>query len=302
MAEEWQTQFTEFANKNDSDFYLFSAGIFDQQVDNAISAVRRVKNKRTNASLALCTLGGSADAAFQLARIFKRKYTKFTLYVFGVCKSAGTLVAVGADEIVMSEFGQFGPLDVQLTDKEDVFAQTPALDIQQSVATLSKLTFDTFWDYFLSLAKAGLGSKTASEAARNLALGISSPIAEQIDPLLLGRVDRSMKIAEAYSDRLRKDFKGKARLSGDYPSHSFVIDYDEAKTIFPNLREPNAEEVAIEETIRGWGRVPRPRTDWIGNLSQEKTSTQNEQVPNNGGAGEHSQTQAPTATLGAPTR
>jgi len=49
------------------------------------------------------------------------------LYVFGYCKSAGTLVAVAADQIVMSEFGQFGPLDVQLSDKNEIFGQTAAL-------------------------------------------------------------------------------------------------------------------------------------------------------------------------------
>jgi len=226
-------------------------------------------------------------SAYQIARTFKRNYKKFILYVFGKCKSAGTLIAVGANEIVMSEHGQFGPLDIQLADKEELFGQTPALDVQQSLATLSKFTFDTFFDFLLKINPAGLSTKIASDLAKNLALGITTPIAAQIDPLLLGRVDRSMKIAEAYSERLQKDFKGKAKLSGGYPSHSFIIDYEEADTIFSNLRAPDEDEKQIEKQARAWNRCPNPGTDdWAGLLSKEKQITNdsdNERKPNSNG-------------------
>jgi hypothetical protein len=80
---------------------------------------------------------------------------------------------------------------------------------------LSTFTFDTFFDYFLRLDPGrGISTKTAAEVAKSLALGIVSPIAGQIDPLLLGRVDRSMKIAAVYMERLQQNFQGKTKLTG----------------------------------------------------------------------------------------
>ncbi|HWQ93040.1 MAG TPA: hypothetical protein VN673_15290 [Clostridia bacterium] len=270
-SDEWLKLIKGISEERDTDYFLFSGPIYEDQADRMIEAIRGIKIKRSNAALILCTHGGSADCAYQIARTFKRRYKKFTVYVFGHCKSAGTLLAVGANEIVMSEFGQFGPLDVQLADKEELFGQTPALDVQQSLVTLSKFTFDTFFDYFLKLDPGrNLSTKTAGEIAKSLALGITTPIAAQIEPLLLGRVDRSMKIAEAYSERLSKDFVGKSKLCGGYPSHSFVIDFEEAKTMFPSLREPDDRESGMEGMLRRWGRLPSPRTEWIGVLSPVK--------------------------------
>jgi ClpP class serine protease len=41
-------------------------------------------------------------------------------------------MALGANEIVMSDFGEFGPLDVQIY-KTDEFARSSGLDIHQSL-------------------------------------------------------------------------------------------------------------------------------------------------------------------------
>jgi hypothetical protein len=272
------TEYEEFKSvldgidNNDSDFYLFSDSIYDRQADEFIESLVGVKTKRTNAALVLCTNGGSADAGYQIARYIKKNYKKFSLYVFGDCKSAGTLIASGANEIIMSVFGQFGPLDVQLADKDEFFGQTPALDVRQSMTTLMESAFVNFMDRFLELDPGrSMSTKTAVEIAKSLTLGIIEPIASQIDPLLLGRVDRSMRVAEAYIKRLNPGFKETniQQLIGGYPSHEFVIDFDEAKKVFENVREPTEEERKIEIYLRKWDRVPKPRS-WIGYVSEEK--------------------------------
>ena len=258
------------ADNTDTDFFLYSESIYDAQVDRFITSLSGVKNKRTNAALILCTNGGSADAGYQLARCIKKSYKKFTLYVFGNCKSAGTLIAVGADDIVMSSWGQFGPLDVQLADKDEFYGQTPALDVSQSITTLSESAFNCFIDHFLKLEPGrGISTKTAVEIAKSLTLGIIEPIASQIDPLLLGRVDRSMKIAEAYIQRLNSNFKQAKKLIGGYPSHEFVIDFEEANQVFGTVREPTEDETKIEIFLRDWDRVPK-QSDWIGVISTDK--------------------------------
>jgi Serine dehydrogenase proteinase len=270
--EEFKVIVNGIGDKIDSDFYLFSDSIYDRQADDFIEAVRGVKKRRKNGSLVLCSNGGTADAAFQVARCIKKNYKKFFLYVFGNCKSAATLVAVGANDIVMSDCGQFGPLDVQLADKDEFFGQTPALDVSQSMTTLSEIAYESFSDCFLKLDPGrSMSTKTAVEIAKSLTLGIIGPIASQIDPLLLGRVDRSMKVAEAYIKRLNPGFKEAniKKLIGGYPSHEFVIDFDEAKQVFESVREPTEEEKKIEKYLRDWDRIPKQRS-WIGVISDEK--------------------------------
>jgi ClpP class serine protease len=113
----------------DADVYLFTGAITTDSADTLIQKGLEVKEKAANAVLVLTTNGGDPNAAYRMVRYLKRKYKKLTLYVFGQCKSAGTLIALGADEIVMSEFGELGPLDVQLSKKDELFGRSSGMDI-----------------------------------------------------------------------------------------------------------------------------------------------------------------------------
>src|SRR5437867_7326718 len=77
--------------------------------------------------LVLHTPGGLVLAATQIARaIFKHK-GKVTVFVPHYAMSGGTLLALAADEIVMSEHAVLGPVDPQL-------GQYPAASILRAVA------------------------------------------------------------------------------------------------------------------------------------------------------------------------
>lgn len=115
----------QLAGRLNADVYAVTAGITDRCGNRFIEVVRGIKNKRENAILILTTQGGSADAAYQMARCVKKHYKKFTLFVFGHCKSAGTLIAVGADEIVMSEFGQLARWMFSLLTRKRFLAKPP---------------------------------------------------------------------------------------------------------------------------------------------------------------------------------
>lgn len=68
----------------------------------------------------LVTTGGDADAAYRLATTLQNHYETITCYVTGYCKSAGTLVAIGAHSLVMSDCGELGPVDVQLYKEDEI--------------------------------------------------------------------------------------------------------------------------------------------------------------------------------------
>jgi len=62
----------------------------------------------------LHTPGGLAIAALQIARALRAHAGRVTVFVPQLAMSGGTLVALGADEIVMTEHAMLGPIDPQI--------------------------------------------------------------------------------------------------------------------------------------------------------------------------------------------
>lgn len=240
--------FQEFGDQIEANVFFYNAYITRENVDDFIDKNRELKKKLKNFALILSTYGGDANSAYRLARFIENTYDKFYLYVFGHCKSAGTLVALGADEIIMSDFSEFGPLDVQLS-KEDEMTRTSGLSYIQPLTVLTQQAFDMFEYYFITIKnKSGLTitTKTASEIASSLVTNIIGPIAAQIDPIKIGEVYRSLEVAKEYGKRLCKGDNIENILVTGYPSHEFVIDFEEAKTIFKNVRRPSDKEQLLE--------------------------------------------------------
>lgn len=79
--------------------------------------------------------------------------------------------------------------------------------------------------------------------------------AAQIDPLTWGEHQRAVSIALGYGERLaaaKKSLKDNAllRLVTGYPSHTFVIDRSEAKTLFNNVKRPEGEQETLDMLLR----------------------------------------------------
>ena len=77
--------------------------------------------------IVLHTPGGLVLAALQIARAIHKHKGKVTAFVPHYAMSGGTLIALAASEIVMSEYAVLGPVDPQL-------GQYPAASILKAVA------------------------------------------------------------------------------------------------------------------------------------------------------------------------
>ena len=236
---------------------FISGDITDSSADDLINKIKETRTDAQNCTLLLTTYGGDPDAGFRIVRYIQRTYKEFYLYVFGSCKSTGTLMALGASEIVMSDFGEFGPLDIQLT-KGDELVNTSGLSYLQSLIALNERLYESFEQNFMNLKRTSgftISTRTAAEISSKLAIGIISPISAQIDPLKLGEVNRAIRIADDYGTRLLKEKDSSnvlRRLIGDYSSHGFVIDYEEAKAIFKDtidVRLVNDDEIILERNL-----------------------------------------------------
>ena len=215
---------------------------------------------------ALCTPGGDAHSAYRIAKRLQQQYDHFVLYIYGYCKSAGTLIAIGSSELVMGDYAELGPLDVQLQEKDEIWRRSSGLNIEESINSLKASTLLFFSHIVMELtAGAGISTRTAAEVATQLSTGFISPIVSQIDPLRFGESQRAIKIAIAYGERLiNQQDKGNleseeqlAKLVSGYPDHGFIIDYHEASEIFHLVRTHNVEEQNFGETFKNLLRYPK---------------------------------------------
>ena len=64
--------------------------------------------------LVLVTRGGAGETAEEIVRIIRDKYEHVAVIVPGWAKSAGTIITMAADEILMGPTSALGPIDAQL--------------------------------------------------------------------------------------------------------------------------------------------------------------------------------------------
>jgi hypothetical protein len=285
MSEEtFEQRYTRLANSigeaYNADVLLYTGDIDDVVVDELITLAKK-PDRKENIFLMLTTHGGSPDAAYRMARCLKRHYKKLILYIYGICKSAGTLVSIGADEIILSDFGEFGPLDIQLGKKDELFETISGLNITQALNSLNTRVLDMFRDTLIDLktgSRGQLSTKLAAEIASDLTEGLYGKIYAQIDPANLGSIERSIQIASEYGNRLARNTKNVKKktidkLVAEYPSHNFVIDLDEAKELFEVVRLPNEIEEGLAKCLSHVTRDPagKPFVSKLNSVKKEET-------------------------------
>lgn len=67
-----------------------------------------------NLDFYLETPGGSGEAAEEIVEFIHRKFKNISFVISGEAKSAGTIMTLSGDEILMTESGSLGPIDAQI--------------------------------------------------------------------------------------------------------------------------------------------------------------------------------------------
>lgn len=240
---------------NDWDIIVVSAEMTRILHRRLTDIIKRGK-KHDQCVLFLTTRGGDPDGAFRIARCLKHNYKKLRINIPSFCKSAGTLLAIAADELVIGDLGELGPLDVQVEKRTEIGEQSSCLDIMRSIDSIISYAQGAFRECLLDTKLGGrISTKLAGEFAHQFSSRLFSPLIAQIDPQTLGEMNRAQQIALEYGRRLNeytKNLKGENslfRLIGGYPCHSFVIDRKEAKTLFRYVSIPEKWEDDFFQTF-----------------------------------------------------
>ena len=255
------------ADSLNSDLLLLNSPIYPT-INYYVGGMCKNRNRRPNLLLILVTNGGDADAAYRLAVLLQNQYDNVRCFVTGICKSAGTLVAIGAHELVVSDQGELGPLDVQLYKEDEIGETRSGLTVLSALDTLHQQASKAF-EYFMLSIKFRRGgyitTRTAMQLAATLTGKLMEPIYGHIDAMHVGEAGRYLSIAKKYGKLLNRKSGNLQegtlnKLTNEYPVHSFVIDRQQAKDLFKNVRPPSEEEKTLSEKLGSLAIFPKSQS------------------------------------------
>ncbi len=263
------------ADATDSDVLLLN-GPMARPLDFEVIDLCASRRRRPNVILMLVTAGGDADPAYRIARCLQDHYSRFSLFVSGYCKSAGTLVALGAHEIILTDYGELGPLDVQMSKEDELGATRSGLTVLSALSTLQIKAYDAFEYFLLETKRRGGGfitTRTAIRVATELTGSLFAPIYEHVDAMHIGEAGRSLRIAHRYGDLLLQSSQNckpgaLESLTSNYPSHGFIIDRRQADLLFRHVRSPSPAEIDLSTCLNSpWKKSANSgrsgRSEWL---------------------------------------
>lgn len=200
-------------------------------------------------TLYLYTRGGDTMAAWSLINLLKQFCDSYEVIVPSKARSAGTLMCLGADRILMTKQATLGPIDPSLNShlnpQNPAFPQNPQARIPVSVESIKG-----YFDY----AEQELGISHESESSK-----IFLSLSQQIHPIVIGNVFRSrQQIQMLAANLLNTHFPNNNEkiqkiikfLCSDSGSHDYPIFRREANDYLGlNIEKPSMEFYKVIKSI-----------------------------------------------------
>lgn len=201
-------------------------------------------------SLILYTRGGDTMAAWSLVNLIRQFCKNFEVIIPSKARSSGTIIALGADKILMTKQATLGPIDPSvngpLNPQNPRSPNNPEARVPVSVESIQG---------FFELAKQELNLKGESNL-KDVLLSLS----EKVHPLVLGNVYRTRSLIQMVAKKLLNKQLGNnkqkeidkiiAFLCSDSGSHDYAIYRNEAKDeLGLNIQKPNDEQYLVLKNI-----------------------------------------------------
>jgi len=185
--------------------------------------------KQTRIDLYIYTTGGITMAGYGIVNLIREFCDEFGVIIPYKAFSCGTLIALGANEVIMTKLGQLSPIDPSL---DHPLCPTIPVPGRPGVTTRVPVNVEDLMSYLELAREAGLKNENSiakvfeklSEAVNPLTLGAANRLRGQI--AFLARTLLSYHMND--EDRIKKiiDNITKGRFS-----HNYLIGRKEAKTV-----------------------------------------------------------------------
>ena len=208
----------------------------------------------------LQTPGGDIDAAFNTVKLLRHSSEIVNILVPLFSKSAGTLICLGADKLILTTLSELGPLDTQIREQQEDGppAYRSALNGFKALEQVQLHTLETM-DIAtkLILTRSGMKIAEAIKLATGFSGNTSGTLYQQLDPNKIGEYARALEIGEHYGVTIltrymnwspeKADMSVKKLVKG-YPAHGYIIDTEELNLMgFPAENAKSQEEEILDE-------------------------------------------------------
>ncbi len=186
---------------------------------------------RPQIDLLLYTRGGDVLTPWRLVNLFREFTSRFCVLVPFRAYSAGTLMCLGADEIVMSKMGELGPIDPSVVNAFN--PQDPA-----NACARLPVNIEDVYSYMALIAEK-MGTYNEEAIARAFMV-----LVENIHPLALGNVHRNWMLIRSLANKMLG--LRSARLSDEQEQN--IVDYLTEKLYAHNhmiVRREAVEEIGL---------------------------------------------------------
>ncbi len=136
----------------------------------------RAMGRVPSIDLFLYSVGGFTDVPWRIVTMIREYADRFGVIVPYKAMSAATMIALGADEIVLGPKGELGPIDPQLSVQHGREGGTPVQE-QLSVEDIMS---------YLRLLRERVGLSDQAALAAPVAI-----LAQKLDPWILGQINRA---------------------------------------------------------------------------------------------------------------
>jgi len=191
--------------------------------------------------LVLDTLGGNVEMPWRIVSLIREFCDRFSVLIPYRAASAGTLLALGADEIVMTRLAVLGPIDPSRghpllpVGPAGPVQATSVQDMRHAIKFIKQAGIDIVDDKFAY----------TPEAVAQLV----GALFDNVHPLAIGALEQSYALAKLAGTRCLESHmtargdKEKIqaivdRLSDEYKSHGYQIPRREAKSIGLKVKQP----------------------------------------------------------------
>ena len=236
------------------------------QVREKIQKLKQTNQQIEDIDFIINSPGGGADDAYRIIRTLRKSFKNVDIIVPFWAKSAATLLCIGGSQIIMDEFGEFGPLDVQIAkemdDRPDYGRESALIDENSlnRIETHSKKMYQEMFtnlyeDEYIRIHKNELSKQIFDYIAK-----FYEPLLKQINPYKLGEKKRKLDIGEQYAYRILTLYNSKLSrekriMFVDYlingcPDHGYIIDYDLIVRFLPNVKKSSEISAEFEKEIK----------------------------------------------------